>query len=391
MERTGQVMENELKILFVDDEINVLDSMRRQLRKRYNIETALSGREALEKLKNEGPFAVVVSDMRMPEMDGIQLLKEIKELYPDTVRMMLTGNADQETATEAVNQGQIFRFLTKPCPVALLTTSLALGVRQYRLITAEKEVLDKTLNGTIKVLSELLSFAKPTAFSSVSRVRPLVLEIAGALGIGELWQVEMAVLLSQIGCVTLPDELLSKLFSGIELSPEEAEMYANHPKIGSALLEHIPRMENVAFIIGHQLQNYAEYQENREYVEDEDELSLAAQILKAVFAYDMLMFRGKSHEEVIREMGYQQEIYNYRVVKRIRKVRYDDICQEVLSLRVQDLAVGMIVDQEIVARNGTLLAPKGQEITWSVLQGLLNFSRKVGVKEPLQVRIVRTE
>lgn len=384
-------MEQETKILFVDDEVNVLDSMRRQLRKRYDITTALSGREALLKMKTEGPFAVVVSDMRMPEMDGVQLLKEIKDLYPDTVRLMLTGNADQETATEAVNQGQIFRFLTKPCPVALLTTSLALAVRQYRLLTAEKELLDKTLNGTVKVLSDLLGFAKPIAFSSVNRVRPMALEIAESLGIHELWQVDMAVLLSQIGCVTLPGELLSKIFSGITLSDDDEEMYNNHPKIGSRLLEHIPRMENVAFIIEHQLQDYSVYADNREYVEDEDELSLAAQILKAAFAYDMLMFRGKSHEEVIRDMSHQQEKYNPRIVKRIKKMRYDDSRQELLSLRVQDLAVGMVVEQEIMSRNGTLLAPKGQEITWPVLQGLLNFSRKVGVQEPLQVRILRTE
>jgi len=103
----------------------------------------------------------------------------------------------------------------------------------------------------------------------------------------------------------------------------------------------------------------------------------------------MLMFRGKSHEEVIRDMSHNQEAYNPRIVKRLKKVRYDDTSQEVLSLRVQDLAVGMIVEQEIISKNGTLLAPRGQEITWPVLQGLLNFSRKVGVKEPIVVRMNR--
>lgn len=384
-------MESEIRILFVDDEQNVLDSMRRQLRKRYQIVTALSGNEALEKCKTDGPFAVIVSDMRMPVMDGIQLLREVKELYPETVRMMLTGNADQETATEAVNQGQIFRFLTKPCSVALLTTSLALGVRQYRLITAEKELLAKTLNGTVKILSELLSFAKPTAYSSVSRVRSMALEIARLMGVEELWQVEMAVLLSQIGCVTLPDELLRKVYSGIKLSPEEEAIYANHPKIAASLLEHIPRMENVAFIIEHQFQDYGVYAEQKEYIEGEEELSLPAQILKAVFAYDRLMFRGKRHEDVIRDMNNAHDVYNPKVVKRITKLRYDQTCHEVLSLRVQDLAVGMVVDQEIIAKNGTLLAPKGQEITWSVLQGLLNFAKKVGVEEPIHARIFRQE
>ena len=92
------------KILFVDDEPNVLQSMERQLRKRFSLRTAEGGEEALRILKEEGPFAVIVSDMRMPGMDGVQLLSRTKEIYPDTVRLMLTGNADQDTAVDAVKE-----------------------------------------------------------------------------------------------------------------------------------------------------------------------------------------------------------------------------------------------------------------------------------------------
>ena len=118
------------KILLVDDEPSILQSMQRQLRKRFKIVVAESGDEALAALKSKGPFAVIVSDMRMPGMDGVQLLSKVKDIFPDTVRIMLTGNADQETASEAVNAGQTFRFLTKPCSTAVLATSLALAVRQ---------------------------------------------------------------------------------------------------------------------------------------------------------------------------------------------------------------------------------------------------------------------
>lgn len=157
------------KILFVDDEVQILHSMERQLRKRFQVVTAESGQEALEIMAKEGPFAVVVSDMRMPVMDGVQLLTTIKNLYPDTVRMMLTGNADQETAIEAVNKGQIFRFLNKPCSPPTLINSLALAQRQYRLLTAERELLDKTLKGSVKLLSELLSFTSPAAVCASAR------------------------------------------------------------------------------------------------------------------------------------------------------------------------------------------------------------------------------
>ena len=85
------------KILFVDDEPNVLQSIQRQLRKRFDMVTAEGGEEALRILKEQGPFAVIVSDMRMPGMNGVELLAQAKDLHPDTVRLMLTGNADQET------------------------------------------------------------------------------------------------------------------------------------------------------------------------------------------------------------------------------------------------------------------------------------------------------
>src|ERR1700733_8122058 len=100
------------RILCVDDDINILEGYQRALRKEFDITTAPGGEEALVKIRDEGPFAVVVSDMRMPGMDGIQLLTRIKQVAPESVRIMLTGNADQQTAMNAVNEGNIFRFLT---------------------------------------------------------------------------------------------------------------------------------------------------------------------------------------------------------------------------------------------------------------------------------------
>ncbi len=369
------------KILFVDDEVHILDSMRRQLRKRFNIETAESGQKALEILKTNGPFSVIVSDMRMPIMDGVELLATIKDMYPDTVRMMLTGNADQETAIEAVNKGQIFRFLNKPCSVATLVTSLALAQHQYRLITAERELLDKTLKGSVKVLSELLSFASPAAFSSGLRIRALVVQMAEAMAIDQVWQLEIAALMSQIGCVTLPKEIIDKLYANIQLDEEEQEMYDDHPQAGAGLLENIPRMEGVTAIIRNQLKDFDEYESDDAEIEETD---LGAQIIRVVFDYDLLLYQGVSHRDAVRHL-LRQDSYNPEIVKHLGKIKKTDDQAQVVSLKIKDLTVGMVAEDDIIAKNNTLLAPKGQEITWPVLQGLRNFSRKVGVKEPVRV------
>src|SRR5262245_28844758 len=125
-------------ILCVDDERNVVESMELNLRRQYQVKTALSGTQGLEILRSEKEVAVILSDMRMPEMDGAAFLAKARETSPDAVRILLTGFADVEAAVRAVNDGQIFRFLTKPCAPENLLTALAAGIEQHRLITAER-------------------------------------------------------------------------------------------------------------------------------------------------------------------------------------------------------------------------------------------------------------
>jgi response regulator RpfG family c-di-GMP phosphodiesterase len=377
------------KILFVDDEIHILESMKRQLRKRFQVETALNGSEALEILKNDGPFPVIVSDMRMPGMDGIELLSAVKEMYPDTVRLMLTGNADQETAIEAVNKGQIFRFLNKPCPTPTLITSLALALRQYRLVTAEKELLDKTLKGSIKVLTEILSFTNPAVFSSGTRIHSVVMRLADVLQVDNRWQLEIASLMFQIGCISLPGEILNKLFANKDLNEEEKELFEKHPKVGADLLKQIPRMKGVTYIIANHLKPFSDY--SSEENDSDDDLVLSAQIIKAAFDYDLLLYTAVPHPDALRIMKQRATSYNAKVLDAFKLIKASDEDTRVVSIRVGEISIGMIVEENITAKNGTLLAPKGQEITWPILQGLLNFSRQVGVIEPVRLRTATHE
>ena len=121
------------RVLFVDDEQNVLDGIQRSLRKHVTLLTATSGEDGLRLLRESGPFALVVSDMRMPSMNGAQLLTKVREQAPDTVRMILSGQADLEATIAAVNDGHIYRFLSKPCPTEKLLAAVEDGLRQHRL------------------------------------------------------------------------------------------------------------------------------------------------------------------------------------------------------------------------------------------------------------------
>jgi response regulator RpfG family c-di-GMP phosphodiesterase len=200
-------------------------------RKIWQLRFALSAAEGLEMMA-EKTFDVVVSDMRMPGMDGIELLTQVKDKYPDTVRMMLTGNTDLETAIAAVNAGNVFRFLTKPCEPEMLVAMLEAGIEQHRLVTAERELLTQTLSGSVKLLTEVLSMADPQRFGQALWLRDSVRTIAHNLKIQHSWEIVLAAMLGDIGCITLPPAVISRAREGGQLSPEEADMVVRVPQIG---------------------------------------------------------------------------------------------------------------------------------------------------------------
>ena len=241
------------QILIVDDDKNLLAGLERQLRGTFDIVTAEGGLDGLRALQENGPFAVVVSDMRMPEMNGIQFLVKASELCPDAVRMMLTGNADLETSMHAVNEGNIFRFLTKPCQKETMQWALVDGIKQYRLVVAERDLLENTLKGSVRVLASILELVNPLAFSRTSRIQNYVSQICKRLNVEDIWQYELAAMLSQIGCVAVPSDILAKVYSGGNMSEEEQRMFRDHPQLGKQLLSNIPRLEKVSEMISGQL------------------------------------------------------------------------------------------------------------------------------------------
>ena len=218
-------------VLLVDDDRNILDGYRRSLSREFLLQTAMGGQQALELVAESGPYAVVISDMRMPGMDGIQLLTKIKALSPETTRVMLTGTSDLDTAINAINEGNIFRFLSKPCSKDVMAKTLTAALTQYRLVTAEKNLLERTLSGTVQVLTEVLSLVNPAAFSRAERARRYIHHVATEMSLGNPWQYEVAAMLSQLGCVTLPAETIDAVYRGEKLTPAEQVQYDAHPSV----------------------------------------------------------------------------------------------------------------------------------------------------------------
>jgi response regulator RpfG family c-di-GMP phosphodiesterase len=244
------------KILFVDDDVNLLAGCERSFRRKFRVETAEGGELALKKIAESGPYAVVISDRQMPSMDGIQFLSLVRERAPDSVRIMLTGNADLEGAIKVVNEGNIFRFLTKPCAHDVLAKAVEDALVQYRLVVAEKELLNKTLGGSIKLLTDILGMLDPKSFGRMQVVRQLIAHIGQQFKFENDWEIPLAFMLAPIGNVTVPAELLQRWRAGAALTTAETQAIAQLPETAARLIDNIPRMAGVARIIRYHRKNF---------------------------------------------------------------------------------------------------------------------------------------
>ncbi len=363
------------KVLFVDDEPNVLQSIKRSLRKDFDIDTAEGGEEALRKLQANGSYAVIVSDMRMPGMNGVELLSQAKQQAPDTVRMMLTGNADQQTAVDAVNHGDIFRFMNKPCPPDELANAVNSGLRQYQLITAEKELLEQTLHGSIKALADVLSLSNPEVFGSISRSKHRIENLAAELGLDAAWQYESAAMLCKMGCMAISEDLVRRKVGGARLDDEEFAEFAEHAAVGAELVKNIPRMEEVAEAIRYQEKCF----DGTGYPADSisgEQIPLGARLLKVVLDFDAIEASGAEMKEALERLKAQPQKYDPKVLAAFEKSMQQDIGLKVAKMSIMQLDDSMTLAEDLKTGDDILLIAKGQETTLSVRRHLQNYRDK---------------
>ncbi len=367
------------RILIVDDEPTVIKIHQLQLESQFTIEIADSGHGGLKRLENDGPFAVVVSDMHMPGMNGTEFLSIVQKRWPQSVRVMLTGNDRQQVAVDAVNEGNIFRFLNKPCPSERLAKALKASLNQYRLIRAEKDLLDKTLNGSISLLTEMLSVIKPLAFGRATRVKRIVEQLCGLTDVNAEWEVTLAAMLSQVGCVSLTDLALEKLHAGKDLSEQEQAEFDKHPAFGGNLIKRIPRLERVGALIAAQELPFAELT----LQQDDTELLARAAFLKIALAYDRMTQSGMAPRVAVSELLDQPEVYTPHVVALLQSLVNLKTEESQVEVSVAGLRVGMVLVEDVFDKGGRILITRGQEISEFLFDRL--HERVENVVQPIRV------
>lgn len=373
-------------VLFVDDESHLLDGIARALRNHFDIRTATSGAEGLRVLQAAGPFAVVVSDMRMPEMDGAQFLGKVRELAPDTVRIILSGQADMQQTIAAVNEGNIFRFLTKPCDTQGLLAAVGMAAEQHRLITAEKVLLEQTLTGAVSVLVDILSAVTPSAYSRARRLQRYVVGLTARLDLGDNWQWPLAALLSQIGFISLPKEAVANFEAGQPLTEEEHRLFESHPQMAANMLEAIPRLETVAAIVARQ---------NAALTEGEvfgnlkglDATAIGCVLLHAAVEFDRQIMAGRSATAASEALRQAKAHLSPAILEALSNLPIAGRERALQSVRLIDLAPGMLLDEPLITSKGVCLVPAGHEVTVALLARLRGIHSNIQVKEPFRVQI----
>ena len=362
------------RVLFVDDEPAVLEALSVNLRRGFEIVTATSGAAGLEYLRAESDFAVVVSDMRMPKMDGATFLALALDASPDTTRILLTGQADIDAAIKVVNHAQIFRFLTKPCPRDVLRTAIDSAVVQHRLVTGERVLLEQTLRGSIKMLIDVLAITSPAAFGRANHIKTRVLQLAALCGLLDSWQLEIAALASQLGYIVLPHELCQKLERRIALDVDEQRMVIRAPEMTEQLLANIPRLEAVRAMLALHIRPP---RRNPSADATTQLIELGAHLLRVAIDLEALEpLCSDPLRSPFAELGVQTELYDPEVLEAVEQMYAERARAPRTVSRVvilDALSIGMVLAEDCWLASGALLVARGYEVTASFIERIKNF------------------
>ena len=398
-------MECTHSLLLVDDEENILNSLKRTFRKeQYRIITAKSGLEGLSVMDRE-KISLVLSDHRMPGMEGVEFLNEVRQKSPDTIRMMLTGYADMQSVMNAINHGEVYRFITKPWDDEEIRFIVRDALRHYDLIdenkalqalthkqnielkdlnnnledkvaerTKEVEVLYKDLEQNfidfVRVFMSLLELKSQFLGSHCKRVAALSRRLADKAGLpsDEKLDIEVASLLEDIGALGFPEKMLRKRES--ELDPTEKALLQQHPVLGQTTLQHIKKLFSVSLIIRHHHERYDGfgYPDNLRG----EKIPAGSRIIAIADFFDKLINPSDGGERysvdraffvLEKEAGRRFDpLLVGKFNEALHEFSHEEIEADIREIDVDELKEGMRLASDVRTKRGLLLMASGEVI-----------------------------
>ncbi len=360
-------------ILFIDENETVLKSLPAKELADCELRLATSYSEAGRILSGKREVALLVAELNLNGEDGTAFLAAAKKGSPNTIRMVLTAADRFKDALDALNRGQAYKYIPKPCAPEDLLKEIRGGLDRHEEMRKERQAMRSTLMGSVKALADILDLVNPEAMGFARRIKENVLATGKALKVKSPWRLELAVMLSHIGCVALPSEIITKMDKGQSLSPEEKQIFGMHPSIACSLLENIDQMADVANIIRHQHDTVNDGQ------------PLEARIIKAALDLDRMQRKGAPAEKILEVMRKKKDTYDPKVVAAMLGIATMTQTESCRNLSVDELEEGMVMAEDMVNNEGAKLLLRGQALSKASLMRLKAFHVSLGVIEPVVV------
>lgn len=367
-------------LLIVDDDANVLSAFRRSIGRKWNLVTAQGGPAAITIVKEKGPFAVIITDMQMPGMNGVEFLEAVRPLAKDSVLMMLTGNVDQTTAAQAINRGHVFRFLNKPCSPETMDAAIAAGMRQYELVTAERVLLRETLAGSIRLLTDAMTLSRPSLAVATASVRVSTQRIANKIGLSADWRLPIAASLSLLGFAVMRDLSDQAMFEDANLS--------ECAKAGAKLLHHIPRLAQVSEIVAQSSDDTPFHA-----LSASSAVALPARVLHVAIDIERVRRGACRPGDITGPLQQDQSPVAEQVLIVVEELLKESSATTKPAAEYQSgkvpvgkLREGMQLLDDIIAQDGRTVLARGYELTTLTIERLHSYARASLIPTDIHVR-----
>lgn len=354
-------------ILFVDDDVSLLNSLERNLSFDYQVRFVDSGMAGLEALKADRTTAVVVTDMNMPKMNGVQFIEQARRLVPEAIFLMLTGNQDVDTAIRAVNDGSVFRFLNKPCSVTEIRAAIDAATKQYQLIHSEKELLQKTFVGAVNLLTDVLEALRPELIQQSQRVDAIMKTCEAEWQAEGSWEYRLAGRLGLVGFGLLPVPE-QDLFQRLEPAhPESVQLFEKIATMTSRLIERIPRLNRISQIIQGQITADGSAligSPNFHSVE------VGSTLLRVGIHWATMVAHGVPPNLALRRLRSALPCLPEEIDRALLRFSAAKVVREPVRVTLPQLRPGMVLLEDARGTNGAVLLCRGYTLTEAIIERL---------------------
>jgi len=376
-------------VLIVDTDGKALASTQRKLRKHFETHIALGPRLGLQRLMEEGPYAVVIAEFSMDQMDGVDFLAQVRELWPHTTRILLSRAAmDVADLLRVINDCEVFRLLSASCDDATLLSVAENGIDRYNRICASTRSLNDTHAVFAKAVHEIVCWLRGEVRDMISPMLPLLRGLCQKLNDPSPVSTETAFLLSVIGLIALPPALLEKIIRGQELTEEERLIFAGHPAHAVELIRHLPQVEEVVEILrGYSNFLHLSLLPDSTEPSEKPNIPPGSALLALVMEYRLALYANQETAAIISRLG-RHAMYTSVQLKAL-EAELAGMDQSAVEVMLDKLLPGMILAKSVTGvREGkeVELVPMGYELSRTTIVFLRQSARHGQVREPFYVR-----